>query len=206
MNDISDSGLSDSEIIDRIKNDRSSKYFGILYKRYFTKVLDKCYSLVKNKNLAEELTEEIFTKVYEKLSSFKNLSSFSSWLYSITYNHCIDYLRAKKKLHYPNWNRDNVIPEIIDDTDEIIEDINYENLMTIMDLIHPEEKALLIMKYKDNLPVKQIGMALRISENAAKMRIKRARARVLYLYTLKYLRSEKDVTLSGSQRQKRKIR
>ena len=56
-----------------------------------------------------------------------------------------------------------------------------------MDLIHPEEKALLLMKYKEGLSMKQIGTSLRISEDAAKMRLKRARARVLYLYTEKYL-------------------
>lgn len=167
--------------------ENSSRPFEVLYNRYYTKVLDKCYSFVKNKQQAEELTEDIFSKVFEKLPSYKQLSSFSSWLYSITYNHCIDYLREKKKLHYPNWDRENELPEIIDDTDDIIEEINYDNLLTVLELIHPEEKALLLMKYQDELSMKQIGVALRISEDAAKMRLKRARARVLYLYKQKYL-------------------
>lgn len=165
----------------------SSKHFEVLYKRYYPKVLDKCYSFVKNKSTAEELAEDIFSKIFEKLSTFKQISSFSSWLYSITYNHCIDYLREKKKLHYPNWSRENVIPEIIDEAEENIEDINYENLLVILELIHPEEKALLLMKYKDNLSMKQISVALRISEDAAKMRLKRGRTRVIYLYTEKFL-------------------
>ncbi|MEZ5195782.1 MAG: RNA polymerase sigma factor [Bacteroidales bacterium] len=180
--------LRDDEIIYKIRNENSSKHFKVLYNRYYSKVLDKCYSFVKNRELAEELAEDIFIKVFEKLPSFKQLSSFSSWLYSVSYNHCIDYLREKKKLHYPNWDKENELPEIIDDTEEIIEAINYENLMTILELIHPEEKALLLMKYKDELSMKQIGVALRISEDAAKMRLKRARARVLYLYTQKYLK------------------
>lgn len=181
--------LKDDELISLIKNnaDDSSKYFELLYKRYFPKVLDKCYSFVKNKSIAEELTEDIFVKTFEKLSSFKQKSSFSSWLYSITYNHCIDYLREKKKLHYPNWSRDNEIPEIIDETEEPIEDITYDKLLVVLELIHPEEKALLLMKYKDDLSMKQIGTALRISEDAAKMRLKRARTRVIYLYTEKFL-------------------
>ena len=180
--------LSDIEIINKIKSDDSSKYFEILYKRYFNKVLDKCYSFVRNKNLAEELTEDIFSKVFEKLSSYKYLSSFSSWLYSVTYNHCIDYLREKQKLHYPSWNHENEISEIIDETEEIKNEIDYDKVMTILEIIHPEEKALLLMKYKDELSMNQIGISLRISEDAAKMRLKRARARVLYLYTKKYLR------------------
>ena len=189
MKSITHLPLKDDEIIGKIKSGDSSKYFQVLYDRYHRKVLDKCYNLVKSKNIAEELTEDIFSKIFEKLPTFKHLSSFSSWLYSITYNHCIDYLRKKKKLHYPNWNRENEIPEIIDETDEPIQDINYENLLVILKLIHPEEKALLLMKYKDNLSLKQISSALRISENAAKMRLKRARTRVIYLYTQKYLKN-----------------
>ncbi|MBN1598044.1 MAG: RNA polymerase sigma factor [Bacteroidales bacterium] len=187
MRDESLKSLSDTEIINRIRTDNVTKYFEILYNRYHKKVLDKCYSFVKNRQTAEELTEDIFSKTYEKLPSFKQLSSFSSWLYSITYNHCIDYLREKKILHYPNWSRENEIPEIIDETEENFEYINYENLLVILELIHTEEKALLLMKYKDDLSMKQISAALRISEDAAKMRLKRARTRVIYLYKEKFL-------------------
>ena len=179
--------LKDEEIILKIKNDLPSKYFEVLYNRYHSKVLDKCYSFVKSRPVAEELTEDIFSKVFEKLPTMKQLSSFSSWLYAITYNHCIDYLREKKKLHYPRWNRENELPEIVDDTDENIEEINYENLMVVFELIHAEEKALLLMKYQDHLSMKQIAAVLRISEDAAKMRLKRARTRVLFLYTQKFL-------------------
>jgi RNA polymerase sigma-70 factor (ECF subfamily) len=179
--------ISDTEIINRIKGGDSTKDFEILYKRYYQKVLGKCNSMVKNRHLAEELTEDIFSKVFEKLSTFKQLSSFSSWLYSVTYNHCINYLRENQKMHYPNWYRENEIPEIIDETEEMVEEIDYDKVLNILELIHPEEKALLLMKYKDELSMKQIGSALRISEDAAKMRIKRARARVLYLYTKKNL-------------------
>jgi RNA polymerase sigma-70 factor (ECF subfamily) len=141
---------------------------------------------VKNKQLSQELAEDIFSKTYEKLPSFKKLSSFSSWLYSLSYNHCIDYLRLKKKLHYPEWNREHEIPEIIDESDEDMNNINYENMMVVFELIHPEEKALLLMKYQDNLTMKEIADSLRISEDATKMRLKRARARVIYLYKEKF--------------------
>ncbi len=173
---------TDNDIVKAIQQGGQANLFEPLYNRYYTKVLDKCYSLVKKRELAEELAEDIFSKTFEKIDSFKCLSSFSSWLYSITYNHCIDYLRENKKLHYPSWNREHELPEIIDENDEPLESINYENLVIILDKIHPEEKALLLMKYQDNLSLKQIGQALRVSEDAAKMRLKRARARVVYLY------------------------
>lgn len=178
--------LKDEELVRLFQSGQQSMVFDILYKRYHQKVLDKCYSLVKNHQLAKELAEDVLSKTFEKLAGFKNISSYSSWLYSITYNHCIDYLRKKKKLHYPDWNRNHEIPEIIDESTEAISEISYDNFLIILDMIHPEEKALILMKYHDNLPMKQIAESLRISEDATKMRLKRARARIIYLYKLKF--------------------
>jgi RNA polymerase sigma factor (sigma-70 family) len=178
--------LSDEALIELIVNEKKINLYSLIYKRYYQKVRDKSFSLLKNKKLAEEFAEEILSKSFEKLPGFKGMSSFSSWLYSISYNHCIDYLRLKKKLHYPNWSSENELPEIIDDSYEDFSEITYENLLLILELIHPEEKALLLMKYIDNLSITQIGNSLRISDDAAKMRLKRARTRVIYLFKQKF--------------------
>lgn len=172
--------LRDEEIIQRIIENNDHSLFEILYNRYYRRVVDKCYSMLKEKHLAEESAKDILSKAFEKLRNFKGQSTFSSWLYSITYNHCIDYLRLKKRLHYPNWNKNNIIPEIVDDRDDDFPEVSYALLTKVLEMIHPEEKALLLMRYEYNLPFKQIGKSLRISESAAKMRIKRAKARVLY--------------------------
>lgn len=178
---------SDEEIVNLILNSGNHELFEILYSRYYKKVKDKCFSFLKDNKLSEEFANDILTKAYEKISGFKGNSSFSSWLYSITYNYCIDYLRMKKKLHYPDWNSNNEIPEIIDESETDFEEANYENLITILEAIHPEEKVLLLMKYQDNLPIKHIAKTLRISEDAVKMRLKRARTRVIYLYNQKFV-------------------
>ncbi len=178
--------FKDEELVGLITNDKRSELFQILYERYKTRVLDKCYSLLKDKKLAGEFVQDIFSKVFEKLEGFKGISSFSSWLYAITYNHCIEYFRVKRKLHYPEWNRNSVLPEIIDEQEEDLSEIKYERLLKIFDIIHPEEKVLLLMKYKDNMSLKLIQTTLKISESAVKMRLKRARARVLYLYNTLY--------------------
>jgi len=165
---------SDEEIVHLIMNSGNKELFEILYTRYNKKVKDKCFSFLKDTKQSEEFANDILTKAYEKIPGFKGNSSFSSWLYSITYNYCIDYLRVKKKLHYPDWNSNNEIPEIIDESEADFEEASYENLLMILELIHPEEKVLLLMKYQDNLPIKHIAKTLRISEDAVKMRLKRA--------------------------------
>jgi len=177
---------SDEEIVLLIINSGNKELYELLYHRYFKKVRDKCFSFLKDSILSEEFANDILTKAYEKIHGFKGNSSFSSWLYSITYNYCIDYLRAKKKLHYPEWNSSNEIPEIIDESETDFEEASYENLLTIFELIHPEEKVLLLMKYQDNLPIKSIAKTLRISDDAVKMRLKRARSRVIYMYNQRF--------------------
>lgn len=179
--------LTDAEIIEKIRQSGSGEDFGILYKRYYSKVLDKCHSMVRNLTQATELAEEVFIKAFEKLPSFRHQSTFSSWLYTITYNHCVDHLREKMKLHYPKWNSENKLPDLAEEPEESEEEIDYGKMMEILELIHPEEKALIMMKYQDNLSVKQIGQALRISDAAVKMRLKRARTRIITLYRSRFM-------------------
>ena len=178
--------LTDEEIVKQIILDKKQDLFSVLYERYRLKVFDKCNSLIKDRDLAKELSQEIFTKAFEKLDKFRAESSFSSWLYVITYNHSIEFLRRKRKMHYPDWNNNHEISEIIDESEKDFANIKYNRMMQIFDQIHPEEKTLLLMKYQDDLPIKTIQDTLQISESAAKMRIKRAKARVLFLYKINY--------------------
>lgn len=177
---------SDKELVRLIVSGSDTSLFSILYQRYRGKVLDKCYSLLHNRDIAEEFTEDILSKAFEKLGSFRGNSTFGSWLYSITYNHCIDYLREKKKLHYPEWNRQSEIPELTDDIYEDLTELHYSRMMRILDIMHAEEKAMILMKYKDDLQIKDIAGSLRLTEGAVKMRLKRAKARLIFLYKKLY--------------------
>ena len=174
--------LTDEDIVQRIISEGQSGLFEILYKRYQPKVFDKVNSFIKDRQKSEEFTNDILSKVYEKLPGFKGNSAISSWIFSITYNYCIDYLRFQKKLHYPDWNRNNDLHEIPDETEEDLSGVTYENLVKILEMVHPEEKALVLMKYQDELSLKQIASTLRISEDAVKMRLKRARTRIIFFY------------------------
>lgn len=179
--------ISDKELVQLFINSNKRSGFSELYNRYIKKVENKCYSLLKDRQLSAEFANDIMSKAFEKLPSFKGTSSFSTWLYTITYNYCIDYLRSKKKMHYPDWDRDHQIPEIIEENQDEIGEITYQQLLEILEKLHPEEKAMILMKYRDDLPMKQVAIALRVSESAAKMRLKRAKARVVYMYKEKFI-------------------
>ena len=111
----SEEELSDKKIIRKIKQDHDTNLFEILYTRYSSKVFDKCYSLLKDQSLAQEFVQDIFCRVFERLADFRGEANFSTWLYAITYNNCIEYLRTKKKMNYPDWNVSHDMPDVIDE-------------------------------------------------------------------------------------------
>lgn len=174
-----------------INNNNYNDIFDLIYKNFSNKVYFKCFSLTKDKEIAKELTQEIFIKVFEHLKEFKGTSSLSTWIYSITYNHCIEYFRKNKKIYSSDYNNENEIYDIIDDEEEyienkIIEEIEIDKINRILDLLNPEEKALILMKYQDNIPIKEIEKVLKLSESAIKMRLKRTKSKIIYLYNKLY--------------------
>jgi len=181
------SDTSTGDLIRLILEEGKSEYYGELYSRFQPKVYQKCLTLLKDTMLAQEFSNDILVKAFENLTRMKNTSAFSSWLYVMATNYCIDYLRNKKKLHYPSWNMENELPDIVDESSDPLPELNYDDLMEVLEKVHPEEKALILMKYQDDLSLKEIGKSLRITEDAAKMRLKRARSRLIYLYKNEFL-------------------
>ena len=173
--------ILDSELIERINNSKDSYWFGVLYDRHEKVVYNKCLSMLKNQTDAEDLTHDIFLKVFISLKHFKGESQFKTWLFSITYNFCISFLRKKKA--QPIDFEENV-PDSEEETD--VEDremlrLKIDQLKWALEEIKPDEKAILLMKYQDDMSLKEIHEALDITESAVKMRLKRAKQKIILL-------------------------
>ncbi|MGB1241256.1 MAG: RNA polymerase sigma factor [Chitinophagales bacterium] len=91
------SKLSDEEILSTYKATKNDQCIAALYSRYYQKVFHKCLTFTKDKDKAFDLTQDILVKAFKNINSFQSKSAFSSWLYRITYNYCVDYVRMKKK-------------------------------------------------------------------------------------------------------------
>jgi RNA polymerase sigma-70 factor (ECF subfamily) len=176
--------LTDDEIIDLIINQKKTDYFQHLYLRYSPVVYNKCIALANDKDIAKDLTHDIFLKVFLNLSNFKGKSQFSTWLYSITYNFCIDFLKKERN----QIEKTEEIDDITDEQDEIYEKqllaIKVDKLQQVLDSISIENKSILLMKYQDDYSIKEIQEILNISESAVKMRIKRAKSKAIDAYKI----------------------
>jgi RNA polymerase sigma factor (sigma-70 family) len=175
---------SDSELISLYLREQNTTYFTLLYRRYAGKVFAKCISMLSDEGLARDATQDIFIKVLLNLGKFTEQSSFSTWVYSITYNFCIDIIRKKKKnilifsedVGKISPTTDGEIP------DSVILEMETKRLEKVMEIMPPGDKAILNMKYIDDLQIKEIAEVLSKTESAIKMQIMRAKAKAQTIY------------------------
>lgn len=172
--------MTEDEIIKRLINSNDTSAFSALYDRYADKIYYKCLSFVKDKQLAQDLTHDIFVKIFVTIKKFNFQSSFATWVYRITYNFCIDFIRRQQKYQISRLDVEEDIGEAEIDDDELFA-ISVDKLALILEEIPPDDKAILLMKYQDELSLKDIMQTLDISESATKMRLKRAKEKVVAL-------------------------
>jgi RNA polymerase sigma-70 factor (ECF subfamily) len=143
--------------------------------------------MLKDEGLAQDATQDIFIKILGNLAKFNERSKFSTWLYSITYNYCIDFLRRKKKERNLFTDEAENPPDVEDDIDdrELLE-IEVDRLKNILERIPPGDKAILLMKYQQEMSIREIAEGLDKTESAIKMKIKRAKEKALATYKKLY--------------------
>ncbi|MRI01714.1 sigma-70 family RNA polymerase sigma factor [Kriegella sp. EG-1] len=177
--------LTDEELVRNIVKDNNTSLFGVLYDRYATRIYNKCYGFSKSQKEAEDLTQDVFLQLFIKLASFNGKSKFSSWVYSFTYNFCVNYVnrnRERKIRDASDTINDNDAGVDISVSDNSLYEMKAEKLKRALEIIDPEDKKLLLLKYQDDIPIKELTQLLQIGESAVKMRLKRAKARIVEIY------------------------
>src|SRR5947208_9794635 len=108
--------LTDEELVARYQAQAGSpdgeRCLDVLFQRYRQKVALWCLRLTGDRESAADLAQEIFIKVFRSLDSYRGDSKFSTWLYSITRNHC--YNEIKSRASAPEQIGDSVLADLID--------------------------------------------------------------------------------------------
>lgn len=187
LNDINN--LSDEDLVKAIVKTNNTLLFEILYDRYAGLVFNKCYGFSKDEDEAKDLAQDVFLKLFVKLGSFKEKSKFSTWLYAFTYNHCVNYVTRNTAKKFEKQSVDYKDIENLsedDDGDDGFINMRVDRLKEALELISPDEKMILLLKYQDSLSIKELVSVLDIGESAVKMRIKRAKDKLLKVYNEKF--------------------
>jgi len=184
--------LTDEELAARCKSElpRDTRSYEMLVRRHMNRVYNQAYQVVSNKEEAEDISQEVFVKVYHGLHKFEQQASFSSWLYRITTNTTLDALDKIKRRPKPvrSGNNGNATkPE--EDNDPLSSQATSEAgpeesalqaelrecIRSVLEKLDHDQARLLIMRDLNDSSYDEITKALSASLSAIKMRIHRAR-------------------------------
>ncbi len=165
--------MEEGLLIEKIINGEKER-FTELVNKYKLTVYRIAYRMLGNQQDAEDMTQEIFLKIYNKLPEFGRRAKFSTWLYRIAVNKCLDELKGRK------YNNELLADNLLDSKEPTPEELllNKETNLRIKDafkVLTYEEQMILTLRLTEELSFKQIAEILNIAENNARVRFLRAR-------------------------------
>ena len=156
------------------------KAFSYIVSDYQQMVFTIVFRIVNNREDAEDITQEIFIKVFKSLDSFKEESEFSTWLYRIAYNTTLSEVR-KRKIVFASFD-DDLSTLKDEEINENVEDLVVEERIFYLEQALktlPAEDALLItMFYLDNQSIEEISRISNLSQANVKVKLHRIRKKL----------------------------
>ena len=161
--------------------------FEILVSNYEKAVYNIAYRMVQNEEDAFDLSQEIFLKVYKAIHKFDEKSKFSTWIYRVATNTCLDFLRKSKKrqnivsldANIGSDDKDDLFMQIEDkdaNTHDIVErKFKNQELIEALNKLSPEHRIVIVLKDIQGLSHEEIAKALKLNVGTVKSRISRAR-------------------------------
>lgn len=171
--------LADEQLVHAFQSTPSTHNFETLYQRYLGKVYRTCLSFTHDAQTAQDYTQDIFLKVFGKLDTFAHQSSFSTWLYAIAHNHCLDQHRRRKRLPTEPLAPDLV--QTLAGSSPFTDDADEDQLQLMerqLAKLPPSDRDLLRLRYEQGLSIAALCQHYQLSESAVKMRLKRSRDRL----------------------------
>jgi RNA polymerase sigma-70 factor (ECF subfamily) len=162
--------------------------FREIVERHQNKVFSIIYGIVRNRNDAEDIAQQVFTKVYFSIRGFDLRSSLLTWIYKITVNECYDYLRKQKvrRLVYESDMSEDEARRIENaeasgtlsrPVDEDLERRDY--IFKLLMKVPEEDRMLLIQKEVEGRTVEELSAATGLNENTIKVKLFRARQKLV---------------------------
>ncbi|MEM6319513.1 MAG: RNA polymerase sigma factor, partial [Bacteroidota bacterium] len=166
---------NDFEIIQAIA-DRKERALAALYDLYAEKVYNTALSYTKKVADAEEITQDVFVKIYQNATSFQGKSSVSTWIYRIAVNISLNYLKKKNRFTFFKQNLNDapttnfVHPGVLLENKE-----NAATLYQVMDGLPDNQKTAFILSYIEELPRQEVADIMETSLKAVESLLQRAK-------------------------------
>jgi RNA polymerase sigma-70 factor, ECF subfamily len=145
--------------------------------KYGQEILQLVYSYVNNKQVAEDLTQDIFVKCYKSFHTYSGKSKVRTWLWRIAINHCKDFLKS--------WYNKNVVitgeepvnhmtkKEMVEQV--VIQKEEDDELISVLMTLPIKYREVIYLFYYQELPIKEIAVLTDVGDNTVKTRLRRAK-------------------------------
>lgn len=156
--------------------------FEEIYKATSSFVYSIAWRITRNSQDAEEVTQDVFMKLYKNLKSFEFRSAFRTWVYRIAVNCAITRYRVTAKERRRRVNYENLEEVAIEkrlSTEGLDEHDTEAKLAALLSVLNPQQRVCLILRELEGLSYKGIADILRIPINTVRSRLKRAREALL---------------------------
>lgn len=167
--------LTDNQLIKRIRQGEHP-LFSVLVERYSMQIYNLMYRFSGNREEAADLTQDVFCKAFEKLSSYRAGKSFFAWIYTTALNHARDWKRKqyhyeKKKLSFgmEEGNFTTVAPEYAVEAGQ-----RNGMLYDALSRLPEDRREMVILRYRHDHSIRELADIFDLSESAVKMRLSRA--------------------------------
>lgn len=177
--------MSEQDLIKKAQ-EGNAEAFEQLIADYEKRILNYCFRMLGNLSDAEDAAQEVFVKVYRFIDSFNGQSSFSTWLYRIASNVCLDLLRKAKRqpkdtvsIHQENEEGESYSIAIEDTEPDPYERAQLSEAQRVLkealNQLSDEHKQVVILRDIEGLSYEEIAEAMGIAPGTVKSRLNRAR-------------------------------
>jgi len=182
---LSEKGQYDYQLVQRALHQGEQKAFGELMERYREPVYFMLLKMVDNRDDAEDLTIEAFGKAFRRLQQYTPQFAFSTWLFKIATNNCIDFIRKKRiraiSIDQGFQTEDGETLEIsvkdavLDPAEAMQKEERIRKMREIVDKLKPRYRKLVEMRYFDEMAYEEIAEELNLPLGTVKAQLFRAR-------------------------------
>lgn len=156
--------------------------------RYQNKVFSIIYGILRNRNDAEDIAQQVFAKIYFSIQSFDSRSSLLTWIYRITVNECYDYLRkrrARRLVYESDCSAEEV--QNLEGSDAMVDSAapvdrqlaERDLVMKLLAKIPEQARSLLVMKEVEGYSVEELVAITGLNENTIKVKLYRTRQKLV---------------------------
>jgi len=169
---------SDEELALRVRS-RDEHAFQMLLERHEERVFRLAFGVVRRVEEARDVAQEVFLAFWEDPGAFRPSARFTTWLYRVTTNRAISHIRSRAVRRLFTFSDEDPTESVVDDSESAGDRLEREEqssrIEAEIDKLPPRQRAAVHLRFRENLPVAEVAMALGVSFKSAESLLFRAK-------------------------------